>query len=338
MAINPSFPGHEKQRADLNALEAGVRVGNRQALAQAITLVESEQKDDQISSAMLLSRLTEGHPSETSFRLGITGNPGAGKSTLIEALGQHWINQGEKVAVLAIDPSSSKHLGSILGDKTRMEQLSKRKEAFIRPSPSSGALGGIHRHSPEVIALFEAAGYQRIIIETVGVGQNETSVQNVVDFTLLIALPGAGDEVQGLKRGVMEAADLLWVNKADGERKVAAKLATVHLQQALSLFHREDDRAIEVLTGSAIEKDSLNPLWEALDRGMRWGIATGRTEERRKHQRGKRLRELIQQGLWNTVSAEHNLMNAIEKRVVSGELSPSEGALEFLRHLVTEND
>jgi LAO/AO transport system kinase len=337
MAINPHFPGQAKQQVDMAALEAGVRNGNRQALAQAITLVESEHVEDRSLAAMLLSRFTQDPPAEPSFRLGITGNPGAGKSTLIEALGQHWIDQGEKVAVLAIDPSSSQHFGSILGDKTRMEQLSKREEAFIRPSPSAGALGGIHRHSPEVIALFEAAGYRRIIIETVGVGQNETSVQNVVDLTLLIALPGAGDEVQGLKRGVMEAADLLWVNKADGDRIPAAKLAASQLKQALGLFHREDDYVVEVLVGSATTKDGMSGLWEALDRGMRWGIGTGRTQERRAQQREKRLQELVHQGLWQWSLTQDDRWQPIRNKVISGELSPAEGALEFLRHLAAKN-
>ena len=335
MAINPNFHAPEREHWNVPALAEGIRRGDRSALARGITLIESDLSTDQGAAAELLTKL-QPEPSDqpSSFRLGITGNPGAGKSTLIEALGTHWSEAGHRVAVLAIDPSSSQHHGSILGDKTRMEMLGKATGAFIRPSPSAGALGGIHSQTSEVIQLFEAAGFSRIVIETVGVGQNETAIQGVVDFTLLVALPGAGDEVQGLKRGVMEAADLIWVNKADGAHKAAAEQAAGQLRQALGLFNRADDQHVEVLVGSALDQASLTPLWDALDRGLRWGWASDRTVERRRAQKRTHMTRRIQAGLWSeALDQGQSVLAELEEKVANGELSPTEGALEFLRHL-----
>ncbi len=339
MAINPKFHAPERQAWDVPALVRGVQDGDRSALARGITLVESHLAADQPLAAELLTALQKAPRGEMkTFRLGITGNPGAGKSTLIEALGKHWTEAGHRVAVLAIDPSSQQHRGSILGDKTRMELLGKEASAFVRPSPSAGALGGIHTHTGEVIQLFEAAGFDRIIVETVGVGQNETAIQGVVDFTMLVALPGAGDEVQGLKRGVMEAADLIWVNKADGGQRMAANQAASQLRQALGLFQRAETQHVDVLVGSAWEPSSLNELWEALDRGMRWGWASDRTPQRRSEQRGKQMTRRIQAGLWDhALHQGAERLAHLEKQVISGDISPAEGALEFLRHFSTKN-
>ena len=337
MAINPAFHAAARPEWDVPALLDGLKRGDRQTLARAITLVESRRVQDQAFAQDLLDELQAKTPSET-FRLGITGNPGAGKSTLIETLGQHWIAQGHRVAVLAIDPSSPQNRGSLLGDKTRMEALSRAPEAFIRPSPSAGALGGLHSAMPEVIALCEAAGYDRILVETVGVGQNETAVTEVVDFTLLVALPGAGDEVQGLKRGVMEAADAVYVNKADGERLAMAHDAQRQLRHALQLFHREDGWEVPVCLGTALEPKSLEDLIETLDRGMRWFVSTGMSEKRRKAQRITHLEKCIHEGLlgWANSHAQQN-WSAISKEVEEGRSSPRSAALEFLRHLTSQD-
>lgn len=337
MAINPTFHAAARPEWDVPALLEGLERADRQILARAITLVESRRDEDQMAAQELLDKLPPKKPTET-FRLGITGNPGAGKSTLIEALGQHWIAQGHRVAVLAIDPSSPQSHGSLLGDKTRMEVLSRAPEAFIRPSPSAGSLGGVHAHLPEVIALCEAAGYDRILVETVGVGQNETAVTNVVDFTLLVALPGAGDEVQGLKRGVMEAADALYVNKADGERLAMARDAQRQLRQALQLFHREDGWEVPIALGSALDSESLKDLYAILDRGLRWFVSTGLSESRRKHQRSVHFEGRIQEGLRIWVQLQQpEAWEALEKEVAEGRRSPGAAALEFLRNLAAKN-
>lgn len=337
MAINPTFHAAARPEWDVPALLEGLERADRQILARAITLVESRRDEDQMAAQELLDKLPPKKPTET-FRLGITGNPGAGKSTLIEALGQHWIAQGHRVAVLAIDPSSPQSHGSLLGDKTRMDVLSRAPEAFIRPSPSAGSLGGVHAHLPEVIALCEAAGYDRIFVETVGVGQNETAVTNVVDFTLLVALPGAGDEVQGLKRGVMEAADALYVNKADGERLAMARDAQRQLRQALQLFHREDGWEVPIAQGSALDSESLKDLYAILDRGLRWFVSTELSESRRKHQRSVHFERRIQEGLRTWVQLQQpEAWEALEKEVAEGRRSPGAAALEFLRNLAAKN-
>ena len=310
----------------------GIRRADRAFLGRALSLVESQLPADAERAAALFTAL--GATPQGSFRLGITGNPGAGKSTLTEAMGVRWADSGHKVAVLAVDPSSSLHRGSILGDKTRMDQLSKHPNAFIRPVASGGQLGGVAASTRAAIQLLEHAGYTRIVLETVGVGQNETAIQGVVDFTLLVALPGAGDEVQGLKRGVIEAADLIWVNKADGAHKAAAEQAAGQLRQALGLFNRADDQHVEVLVGSALDQASLTPLWDALDRGLRWGWASDRTVERRRAQKRTHMTRRIQAGLWSeALDQGQSVLAELEEKVANGELSPTEGALEFLRHL-----
>jgi LAO/AO transport system kinase len=316
---------------------ASLQKGDKQALARAITLAESKHPQDEEAAHQLLEQLQIKTASET-FRLGITGNPGAGKSTLIEALGQHWIAEGYRVAVLAIDPSSHQSHGSLLGDKTRMEALSRAPEAFIRPSPSAGALGGLHTRVSEVISLCEAAGYDRILVETVGVGQNETAVTEVVDFTLLVALPGAGDDVQGIKRGVMEAADAVFVNKADGERLPMAREAQRQLRQALQLFHREDGWEVPVALGSALRAEGLKDLYALVERGQRWFVGSGLSEVRRKEQRSIQFEQRIQEGLSNWAKRQDpSAWESLQRDVLDGKSSPGAAALKFLGDLASKN-
>lgn len=240
-----------------------IRNGSRLHLAKAITFIESTVVDQQTIGQQLLKQLLP-HTGD-SIRIGITGVPGAGKSTFIEAFGKMLCNQGYKVAVLAIDPSSSLTGGSILGDKTRMEELAKHQNAFIRPSPSAGTLGGVHKKSRETMLLCESAGYDVILVETVGVGQSETIVRGMVDFFLLIALTGAGDELQGMKKGIMELADAIVVNKADGSNEKLAKKTVAEYKQILHfLAPSTPDWLTPALAVSSIYKTGLDRVWETI--------------------------------------------------------------------------
>lgn len=261
----------------------GIRRADRAFLGRALSLVESQLPADAERAAALFTALGAA-PSKT-FRLGITGNPGAGKSTLTEAMGVRWANSGHKIAVLAVDPSSSLHRGSILGDKTRMEQLSKHPNAFIRPVASGGQLGGVAASTRAAILLLEHAGYTRIILETVGVGQNETDAVHYVDGLMLVALPNSGDDVQGIKRGIMERADLIAVNKCDGSFAEAGQRAALQLRESMNWFRRDDGWNVPVVQVSATEHRGLDELDEALDRYERWVRGTGSFDTRRADQR-----------------------------------------------------
>jgi len=241
-------------------LAAGVRAGDRRALAQAITLVESTRDDHRSDAAELLDAILPrtGH----SIRLAVTGSPGAGKSSLIEALGVRLVAEGHRVAVLAIDPSSQRSGGSILGDKTRMDQLAREPAAFIRPSPSGGTLGGVARRTREAMLLCEAAGFDVVIVETVGVGQSETAAADMVDCVLLVASPSGGDELQGIKRGIMEFADVVAVNKADGDLLATAARASGDLRTALHLLpERHPGWQVPVLLTSARVGEGIDEIW-----------------------------------------------------------------------------
>ena len=248
---------------DSRKLAGRVLAGNRRALAQAITLVESTRSDHRAAANDLLQRLMP--HSGNSIRLGISGVPGVGKSTFIEALGNHVIDAGHRVAVLTVDPSSAISGGSILGDKTRMETLARREEAYIRPSPAGNTLGGVTRRSREALFVCEAAGYDVVIVETVGVGQSETRVADMTDMFMLLLLPGAGDELQGIKRGIMELADLVLINKADDELQVLAGRSAADYRNALRLLHpRSADWKVEVQSCSARDGVGIAEAWEVV--------------------------------------------------------------------------
>jgi LAO/AO transport system kinase len=254
------------QRAQRNEthLLAGIASGSRAALGQAITLIESTKPTDQLLAQQLLRALPA--PAQVAKRIGITGVPGVGKSTFIENFGLQLVAEGYKVAVLAIDPSSSRTGGSILGDKTRMERLSQERNVFIRPSAAGRTLGGVAKNTREAIALCEAAGYDIILVETVGVGQSETLVHGMVDFFLLLMLAGAGDELQGIKRGIMELADTIVINKADGSNEAAAKAARSEYAGALHVFsQRPDNWQPRVLCASGLTGFGLTELWSQIE-------------------------------------------------------------------------
>lgn len=266
--------------------------GNRTILSQAITLIESSLSEHYDTAQSIIEKCLP--YSSKSIRIGITGVPGAGKSTFIETLGLNITDQGRKLAVLTIDPSSEQTKGSILGDKTRMEQLSIHPDAFIRPSPSAGTLGGVARKTRETIILCEAAGFNTILVETVGVGQSETAVHSMVDFFLLLMLSGAGDELQGIKRGIMEMADLIAITKADGPNKLIAEGARVSFQNALHLFPPKSSGWMpRVLTCSAIKNTGITELWEIILEYIEFTGKSGYFDELRKQQSIVRMHNTI---------------------------------------------
>jgi LAO/AO transport system kinase len=269
-----------QQPEDAVPLAEAVKSGDRRALARAITLIESTRGDHRATANELLEQLMP--HSGKSMRLGISGAPGVGKSTFIEALGNHVIDQGHRVAVLTVDPSSAISGGSILGDKTRMETLSRRREAYIRPSPAGRVLGGVARRSREALLLCEAAGFDVIIVETVGVGQSETKVAEMTDMFVLLLQPGGGDELQGIKRGIMELADLVLFNKADGELEKLAARSAAEYRHALRLLHpRSPHWQVEVRTCSAIQGDGIAEAWDVVLQHQQALAEGGELQQRR---------------------------------------------------------
>ncbi len=274
-----------KKRNLLRAEEyvEGILAGNITLLSRAVTLVESSKAEHQQLAQEIIVRCLPF--SGKSIRIGITGVPGVGKSTFIEALGTFITGRGGKLAVLAIDPSSERSKGSILGDKTRMEELAGNKNAYIRPSPSAGTLGGVARKTRETIVLCEAAGFDHVFIETVGVGQSETAVHSMADFFLLLMLAGAGDELQGIKRGIMEMADLLAINKADGTNFDKAQIAKTQYRNALHLFPKKDSEwEPQVLTCSAMNNIGINEIWEKIEKYKELTVSNGYFHKRRNEQ------------------------------------------------------
>jgi len=277
-----------------DALVAGSGMAQRRALAKAITLLESTRADHRTRADALLNAVLP--HTGASLRIGISGVPGVGKSTFIEALGLHLIAQGHRVAVLAVDPSSSVSGGSILGDKTRMEKLSVDEAAFIRPSPTSGALGGVAEHTREALLLAEAAGFDVVIVETVGVGQSETAVAGMTDLFVLLQLPNAGDDLQAIKRGVMELADLVVVNKSDIDAAAATR-AQAQITSALRIFGqhgRADQRVVPVLQTSAAKGKGIAELWQAVQAQAQQRRASGAFDARRRAQREAWLWDIVQ--------------------------------------------
>ena len=313
------------------ALIDGLLSGNRRALAKAITLVESTRPEHRQRAQELLHALLP-HTGR-SMRIGISGVPGVGKSTFIEALGIYLIEGGHRVAVLAVDPSSTVHGGSILGDKTRMELLSQRTEAFIRPSPSSGSLGGVAEHTREAVLLCEAAGYDIIIVETVGVGQSETAVAGMTDAFVLLQLPNAGDDLQAIKKGIVELADLVVFNKADID-PAAAQLAAAQMRSALSMLHPASANwQPPVLTLSAIRKDGLADFWQVIEKFRRTLTATGEFAARRRHQALDWMWQQIDSGLRHRFRENPGVKAALAELSVSvevGTTTPTAAAQRLL--------
>lgn len=289
---NIRFQKRTKTAPSLEELYTGVLAGNRSSLAQAITLIESNAEHHFQQAQTLLQKLLP--HSGVSIRVGITGVPGAGKSTFIEEFGMYLCGLGHRVAVLAIDPSSSINGGSILGDKTRMEQLSRNPSAFIRPSPSGGKLGGVHRKTREAMLICEAAGYDVILIETVGVGQSEVIIRDMVDFFMLLVLTGAGDELQGMKKGIMELADALIVHKADGANREKAFQTQKEYNQILHFLQPATKGwQTKAHTCSSLTKDGINDVWKVIETFAKNGKVSGVFEERRKGQLREWLYSMI---------------------------------------------
>lgn len=298
-SVNPYRVKREKSRLlTSDEFVDGILSGNRVILSQAVTLIESSLSEHNKLAQEIIEKCLP--HSGNSVRVGITGVPGAGKSTSIDTFGMHLLEKGHKLAVLAIDPSSERSKGSILGDKTRMENLSVAENAFIRPSPSAGSLGGVARKTRESIILCEAAGFDYIFVETVGVGQSETAVHSMVDFFLLIQLSGTGDELQGIKRGIMEMADGIVINKADGDNIDKAKMAQRQLRNALHLFPLPDSGwAPEVLTYSGYYKLGIEAIWDMIDKYIDFVKKSGFFSEKRNEQLKYLMFETINQNLHN---------------------------------------
>jgi LAO/AO transport system kinase len=319
-------------RLSAHAYIQGVLAGDRGILSRAITLVESRLPSDQELAAEVLSKL-QPH-SGKSFRLGITGVPGVGKSTFTDAFGMMLVESGHMVAVLAIDPSSSITHGSILGDKTRMERLSRDPRAYIRPTAARGSLGGVARATREAMLLCEAAGFDFIIIETVGVGQSEIAVHTMVDFFLLLMLAGAGDELQGIKKGIMEMADGLVINKADGDNLMRAKQARAEYETALHLFPLPASGWMTpVLTCSAVSGDGLQEIQQMLERFQQEMQSGGFLEEKRKAQAKEWMLDTLRH-LLETRFFEHPVVKqsiqGMEKSVETGEVPPTVAASQLI--------
>lgn len=297
--------------------------GSRVALARAITLIESQQPSHREAAQQLLQLLLP--RTGKSIRIGITGVPGAGKSTFIEAFGKMLVDQGHRVAVLAIDPSSSRTGGSILGDKTRMETLVKEANAFVRPSPTSGTLGGVHKKSRETMLLCEAAGYDVVLIETVGVGQSETAVREMTDFFLLLTLTGAGDELQGMKKGIMELADAIIVHKADGTNEAPAKKTVSEFKQILHFIQPATFGWTPVaLPVSSYKKTGLEDVWQTIEQFRELTTESGIFEKTRSHQQKQWFKESVTDALISRffASAEKkHLMKELEQQVAASELT-----------------
>ncbi len=322
----------KKPKLNIEQLAKDILKGKRSSLSQGITLVESSLPGDKVLAKQIIQECLP--YAGNSIRIGITGVPGVGKSTFIEAFGNYLIQKGKKVAVLAIDPSSKRTKGSILGDKTRMESLSVNPDAFIRPSASAGTLGGVARKTRETITLCEASGFDVILVETVGVGQSEIAVAQIVDFFLLLMLAGSGDELQGIKRGIMEMADMILINKADGDNTSKADLARREFENALHLFPAlENNWTPIVRTASALYSTGIEGTWETINEYIRLTKENGHFMLKRSRQSGEILRERIESALMDDFYNDPELkekLKSTSKEIERGNLSPYDAADELL--------
>lgn len=330
--VNPNFKPRKRREITVDEYVDGILSGNIGMLSQAVTLVESRLPRHRAKAQQVIEKCLP--YSGKSVRVGITGVPGAGKSTSIDAFGMHLLKEGHKLAVLAIDPSSERTQGSILGDKTRMERLSREEHAFIRPSPSAGSLGGVARKTRESIILCEAAGFDYIIVETVGVGQSETAVHSMVDFFLLIQLAGTGDELQGIKRGIMEMADGIVINKADGDNIKPAELAASHFRNALHLFPPAESGWVpEVMTYSGYYDLNIDKVWDMVGRFIAHAKDNGFFEHHRQKQAKYWMYESINEALRNSFYQNPEVqgeINFIENEILNDRMSSFIGASKLL--------
>ena len=320
---------------DITTLAADLRAGHHAALARAITLIESRRGDHQAAARDLVQSLLP--LTGKAVRVGITGSPGVGKSTTIDALGMFLIGRGHKVAVLAVDPSSARTGGSILGDKTRMARLAASERAYIRPSPASGTLGGVAAKTREAMLLCEAAGFDVVLVETVGIGQSETAVCDMTDFFLALMLPGAGDELQGIKKGLVELADMIAINKADGDNVKRANLAASEYRGALHILSpRSEHWHPPVLTYSALTETGIDTLWQTILDHRTAMNPSGEFSARRREQQIKWMWSMLEQRMMARLRADVSLrakVKKIEAEVADGRVTPSLAAEQIAEML-----
>lgn len=317
-----------KSRLSAEAYINGVLRGDRVLLSRAITVIESNLESDKILAKEIVQSILPN--SGNSIRIGITGVPGVGKSTFIEVFGKHLIEQGYKVAILSIDPSSQRSKGSILGDKTRMEELANMEEAYIRPSASGDTLGGVANKTGETMLLCEAGGYDVVLIETVGVGQSETAVHGMTDFFLLLMLAGAGDELQGIKKGIMEMADMIVINKADGDNIRMSEMARLQYQNALHIFPQSESGWTPVVsTASAIKNIGIDTVWNEVLNYKKLVSENGYFKKNRNHQKIQWMYNNINEELKHMFYGSKNIKNhlsVLEKEIISAKISPVKAA------------